>query len=82
MNELVAVGNALLVNITSSNKTQVPFVMVQRKVAVLPTAMPVTVLVEDVFVVIVAVPLTTLHIPLPIAGLLPAKVNELLLQLF
>jgi hypothetical protein len=30
----------------------------------------------------VAVPLTMLHTPLPIVGLLPAKVNEPLLQLF
>ena len=78
----VTMGNELLESTTSSVKIQAPLVIVQRKVALVPAAIPVTVLVADVGVVIVAVPLTMLQIPLPIVGVLPAKVNELLLQLF
>ena len=78
----VTEGNELFVSTTSSVEVQAPLVIVQRKVALVPAAIPVTVLVADVGVVIVAVPLTMLHTPIPIVGLLPAKVNELLLQLF
>ena len=52
--------------------------IVQLKVAVVVT--PVTVVVGLVGVVIVAVPLTTFHIPVPTVGILAAIVKELLLQ--
>ena len=78
---IVQDGNELFVSTTSSVRTQLPLVIVQRKVALVPAAIAVTVLVADVGVVMFAVPLTTLQTPLPIVGVLPAKVNELLLQL-
>ena len=48
--------------------------MVQRKVAELPTIKPVTVEVGELGVVIVAVPLTTVQVPIPKAGVFPANV--------
>ena len=71
----------LLVRTTSSNKVHDPFVIVQRKVTELPTAIPVTALAGEDGVVTDAVPLTMPHKPLPTLGLLPANVNEALLQL-
>lgn len=55
--------------------------MVQRKVALVPAGTPVTVEVRDVGVVMVAVPLITVHKPEPMVGALPARVNDPLLQL-
>ena len=48
--------------------------IVQRRVAVPGTDKPVTPEVGEVRVVMVAVPETTLHAPVPTAGVLPAKV--------
>ncbi len=56
-------------------------VMVQRKVAGVPAVTPVTPEVGEEGVVIVAVPLTTLHKPVPEVAVLPASVKEVLLQL-
>lgn len=48
--------------------------MVQRKVAVPGTANPVTPEVGEAGVVMVAVPETTVHKPVPTVGVLPANV--------
>jgi len=70
------VGVALLVKITSSVLgVHVPLLTVQRNVALVPTGTPVTPLLAAVGAVIVAVPLTTLHTPVPTAGTFPAKVK-------
>jgi hypothetical protein len=78
---LAVVGDALLVRITSSVDMQAPFVIVHLKVGLVPAGTPVTPEVGKEGVVIVAVPLTTLHTPVPIEGGLPARVKLLLLQL-
>ncbi len=70
----------LLVNSTSSNVLQLPLVIVQRNVAVLPAARPVTVLTFEVGVVIVTAPLTMLHKPVPVVAALPANVKLPLLH--
>jgi hypothetical protein len=75
------VGVAKFVNTTSSDVTQVPFVMVHLRVAVLPAA-TVTAEVGLVGVVIVAVPETIVHKPVPGVGALPARVKAAMLQLF
>ena len=49
--------------------------MVQVKVALSPAVIPVTSDVGDVSSVIVAVPLVTVHNPVPTVGVFPAKVN-------
>ena len=65
---------------------QLPLVTVHFNTAGVPATTPVTVVVFDVGVVIVAVPLTRVHKPLPVAGfppelgLLADMVNEPLLQ--
>jgi hypothetical protein len=50
--------------------------IVQRKVTLPAATKPVTPLEADVGAVIVAVPLTTLHKPVPVTGTFPAKVAE------
>ena len=77
----ITVGSALFVCTTSSVEEHVPLVMVHRRVALVPTGTPVTVDVADEGVVIVAVPLTRLHTPVPEVAALPARVKEPLLQL-
>ena len=59
-----------------------PLVIVHLKVTVFPAVRPVTVLVLEVGVVIVTPGLTpnTLHAPVPVLGLLPAKVNVVVLH--
>jgi hypothetical protein len=74
------VAAAWFVSTTSSVDVQEPLVMVQRKVAGVPAVTPVTPEVADEGVVIVAVPLTTLQAPVPVVGVLPASVKEVLLQ--
>ena len=70
-----------MVRITSSMLgVHTPLVMVQRKVALLPTGTPVTPLLALVGVVIVAVPDTNVHKPVPLAGTLPARVKLPLLH--
>ena len=53
---------------------------VQRNVALVPAVMPVIVVVEDVVLVIVAVPAKTLHVPVPMAGTVAFIVNVLVLH--
>ena len=55
-------------------------VIVQRSVALVPGGTPVTPDVAEEVVVIVAVPLTTVQVPVPVAGTLPASVNAPLLH--
>jgi hypothetical protein len=50
--------------------------MVQINVAVVPLGTPVTVVVGELGLVIPAVPLKTLHVPVPTAGVLAASVND------
>ena len=57
-----------------------PFDIVHLNVALLPAVMPVTAEVADVGVVTVAVPLITLHVPVPVVGVLPARVKLALLH--
>ena len=59
---------------------QVPFVTVQVKVAVVPEAIPVMVVVGDVAFVIVALPDATLHNPVPTAGAVAFITNVLVLH--
>jgi hypothetical protein len=74
------VGSALFVSTTSSEEVHVPLVIVQRKVTLLPAEMPETVDVAEEELVIVAEPLTILHVPVPVDGAFPANVKEPLLQ--
>jgi hypothetical protein len=74
------VGKALLVNNTSSVDEHAPLVIVQRKVAVVPAAKPVTVVVGEEDDVIVTEPLITVHAPVPTVGVFPAIVKEPLLH--
>lgn len=74
------VGKLLFVNTTSSVEEQVPFVVVQRKVALEPAGTPVTPEVAEDALEIEAVPLTTVHTPEPVVGALPANVKLPLLQ--
>jgi hypothetical protein len=75
------VGCWKLVNTTSSVDTaQIPLVIVQRRVAVDPAANPVTVELNSVGVVTVAVPEITVHAPEPVVGLFPARVKLETLQ--
>ena len=72
-----------MVMVTSSLElAQAPLLIVHLNVALAPTVMPVTVLVAEDGVVIVAVPDTTLHSPVPVAGALPAKVLLVTLHRF
>jgi hypothetical protein len=71
------VGTVLFVNTTSSeDAVHAPLLIVQRSVALPPDGTPVTPDVAEDEVVIVAVPLTTLHAPVPVVAVLPASVNE------
>src|SRR5688500_345 len=67
---ILHVGLELFVTVTSSNALQVPFVTVQRTIALVPTATPVTVVIGELGVVIVADPEIKLHTPEPTDGVL------------
>ena len=56
--------------VTSSDALQVPFVTVHFTFALVPATTPVIVVVGDDALVIVAVPLTKLHTPVPADGAL------------
>ncbi len=75
------VGKALLVITTSSVElVQLPLLIVHLSVAELPAAKPVTVVVREDAVVIVAEPLINDQAPVPTVGLLAAMVNVLVLH--
>ena len=75
------VGKALFVITTSSvAAVHTPFDTVHLKVAVVPAAKPVTVVVALEGVVIVAVPLTNVHAPIPTEGAVAAIVKVGVLQ--
>ena len=61
--------------ISSKLATQLPLLIVQRSVALVPAAIPVIVVNGLVALVMVAVPSCTLHSPLPIAAVFAAIVN-------
>src|SRR5687768_13512599 len=67
---MLQVGLGLFVRTTSSNALHVPFVTVHLTVALVPAATPVTVVVGDPGVVIVALPLISVHTPVPGEGAL------------
>ena len=70
-----------MVSTTSSVEVgQLPLAIVQRNVALVPSGTPVTPEVAEDGVVMVAVPLTTVHVPVPVVGAFPASVNEPLLH--
>jgi hypothetical protein len=72
---LATVAAVSLVRDTSSKLLQVLLTMVQRKTAEVPVGTPVTVDIGEPGVVIVAMPLVTVHVPVPIDGVLPARVK-------
>ena len=72
----MATTSRSFVNDTVADELHVPFVIVQRNTAVVPAGTPVTVDVGEDGVVIVAVPLTSVHKPVPGEGLFPARVND------
>ena len=57
-----------------------PFETVQRSVALFPAVMPVTVVLNEFGLVMVAVPANTLHTPVPTAGLVAFNVKVELLH--
>ena len=77
---LDVVGVASLVNVTVDEDEHKPFVIVHCNTVLLPAVTPVTVVVFEVAVVILPGPLTFVHSPVPTLGLLPAKVNVLVLH--
>src|SRR5690606_37799973 len=69
-------GNALLVSTTwSTLGVQVPFSTRHSRVAEVPAGTPVMVVLKAFGLVIVAVPDTTLHVPVPITGSVAAMVK-------
>ena len=73
---MLTAGLVLFVNATLSvDAVHDPLEMVHVKVALLPAVTPVTPEVSEEALVIVAVPLDTVHKPLPTEAALPAKVK-------
>jgi hypothetical protein len=80
--ETTIVGSDWLDNTTSSvEAVQLALVTDQRSVALVPAVTPVTAEVAEEAVAIVAVPLTTVQVPVPVAGVLAAMVKSPLLHL-
>ena len=82
MPAFAVVGSAdTLISTSSVLAVQLPLLIVQRNVAV-PAVKPVTPDVAEDGVVIVAVPLTTLQLPVPTDGTFPANVAIVVLHRF
>ena len=65
-----------MVNTTTSDVLpHDPFVIVHRSVTLVPAVTPVTVVLNDAVLVIVAEPASIVHKPVPGAGAFPARVN-------
>ena len=77
---MLTTGWTSFVTITSSKALQVPFVTVQRTVALVPAATAVMVVVGELGVVIVAEPLINVHTPVPGLGALCVIVKVLVLH--
>jgi len=75
-------GVATLMTTSSKEAAQAGLVMVQRNVTEAPTVKPVTPEVGEEGEVMVAVPANTVHVPVPTAGVLPARVAVVVLQRF
>ena len=75
-------GAAMFMVMSSVEDAQAPLLMVHLNVALLPIVRPVTVELAELAVVIVAVPDTTLQVPVPIAGTFAAKVVVVTLHRF
>ena len=73
---------ATLITTSSVEAVQAPLLIVHLKVALEPIDKPVNPEVGEEAVVIVAEPLTTLQLPVPVAGALPAKVAVVTLHRF
>src|SRR5688572_11850303 len=79
---LATVVGAVLVSVTSDCVVaqDAPLVIVHRSTALVPEGTPVMVVVGEVPLVITAVPLTTLHKPVPTVGAVAAMVKVLVLH--
>ena len=66
---------------SSAEEAQTPLAIVHRKVALVPAARPVTVVVGEEGEVMVAEPVIRDQVPVPTAGLLAAMVNVEVLQI-
>ena len=75
-------GDATFMITSSLELAQAPLLIVHLKVTLAPTVNPVIADVAELAVVIVAVPDTTLHSPVPVVGALPAKVLLVTLHKF
>ena len=74
-------GTGVIISVTSSDELpQYKLLIVHLNTVVLPSVNPVTVVVGDVLSVITALPLTRVHTPVPIAGVLPVIVTVVTLQ--
>ena len=77
------VGGAAILIVTSSlDAAQAGLLIVHLKVTLLPMVKPVKPEVAEVGVVMVAVPDTTVHAPVPVTGVFPAKVAVVTLHRF
>ena len=71
---------ATLIVISSVELAHAPLLIVHLNVALDPIVNPVIVVVGELDVVIVAVPLTTVHAPVPVVAVLPAIVEVVTLH--
>ena len=74
----VFVADVFVITTSSVEDVQVEFEIVHRNVALVPADNPVTVVVAELTVVIVAVPDTKLQATVPVVGVLAAIVKVLL----
>jgi hypothetical protein len=77
---LAATGGELFVRTTTSEVEHEPLLTVHLRVALVPDGIPVTVVVASAVLVMVAVPASTVHNPVPGAAAFPARVKVAALQ--